>query len=342
MTIHNLVDKAFRFADRLVGKVFGSYISERQKLKDGTVKEHYGPRVHIHWQNLNDSKRRDAVPYEGRCWLWLRGFGDRRDNNIGFSWNFWRPRWLFSFSFGLKTGEEDVEVGIGLWPVSFHFHIDTLFGDRFNDWWKKKYRYGGRQFWLYSTIAQEIGGWVNVVFHLWEDPMEGGESKKGWRKITNFYLNFPDCVLSPIFGKLKYTDETLETKVINIPMPEGVYQGDAKLSRTTWKRPRLPWVSITRHGAHVDIPIGIPYEGKGENSWDIGEDGIFGIGTDKASYSALIARVVEHVLERRRKNDGNMDAKYPDPATRKFYFEKSRAEAAAKRLRGEDQEMCAE
>lgn len=146
MIIHNLVNKAFRFADRVVGRLFGSYVSERQKLQDGTVKEHYGPRAHLHWQNLNDNER----------------------------------------------------------------------------------------------------------------------------------------------GK----------------------------------------------------PKGVPYEGKGENSWDCGEDGIFGIGTDKPSYPALIARVVEHVLSQRKKRDGNMDAKYPDPAIRKASFEKRRAEAKAKRLRGEDQPMC--
>lgn len=328
MIIHRIVDKMFRIADRVVGKVFGSYVSERQKLKDGTVKDHYSPRVHIHWQNLNDNKRGEpkGVPYEGRCWLWFRGFGKRRNNSVGFSWNLWRPHWLFSFSFGVKTDEEDVSVGVGVWPFSFHFHIACLFPRSFNDWWMKKYRYGGREFWFYSTLAEEAAGWFNVVFHLWEDPMGGGGCKKGWKRLTDFYLDFPDCILSPVFGKLKFTEETLETKVISIPMPEGVYQGDAKLSRATWKRPRLPWVSLMRHGAHVDIPIGIPYEGKSENSWDCGEDGVFGIGTDKASYPALIARVVEHVLDQRRKRDGNMDAKYPDPILRKLQFEKRMAE----------------
>lgn len=337
MIVHNLVNKAFRFADRAVGKLFGSYVSERQKLQDGTVKEHYGPRAHLHWQNLNDNERGKpkGVPYEGRCWLWFRGFGER-DRNIGFSWNFWHPHWLFNFHVAFKD-ESDVQFGLGLWPVSFHLSFENFFPRRFKDWWHAKYEYSGREVWIYATRDESITGGVNFCWNFWRDP-DGGSMKKTWREKI---VTFPDVILSPLFGRIKHSEETLEDKDITIPMPEGMYEGKAKLSRSTWKRPRLPFTSHVRHGAWVDIPIGIPYEGKGENSWDCGEDGIFGIGTDKPSYPALIARVVEHVLSQRKKRDGNMYAKYPDPALRKTEFEKRRAEAEVKRARGEDQPMSA-
>ena len=84
-----------------------------------------------------------------------------------------------------------------------------------------------------------------------------------------------------------------------IPMPEGVYHGTAKIERRTWKRPL--WFAFSRVSTTIDCPRGIPFAGKGENSWDCGDDGLFGWGAEGPSIEKAIARGVESVLESRRR-----------------------------------------
>jgi hypothetical protein len=55
----------------------------------------------------------------------------------------------------------------------------------------------------------------------------------------------------------------------------------------------------------VEIPGGIPFNGKGENSWDCGTDGLFGssfpIDVLEGSVSKCIGKVVENVMDSRFK-----------------------------------------
>lgn len=90
--------------------------------------------------------------------------------------------------------------------------------------------------------------------------------------IRGVSLNLPDAVL----GRTKYTAEELALVPCSVPMPEGVYPAVAKIERCTWKRPR--WFALVRTSAWLDIPKGIPHAGKGENSWDCGDDWLYGIG----------------------------------------------------------------
>jgi DNA (cytosine-5)-methyltransferase 1 len=85
-----------------------------------------------------------------------------------------------------------------------------------------------------------------------------------------------------------------------VPMPEGKYPAVAKVERCTWKRPR--WFGRTEIRAWLDIPKGIPHAGKGENSWDCGDDGLFGIGG--ASIDDAIENARRSVL-RSRERYGN-------------------------------------
>lgn len=59
------------------------------------------------------------------------------------------------------------------------------------------------------------------------------------------------------------------------------------------------WFKRTGQEVTLNIPKGIPFAGKGENSWDCGDDGLFGIGGD--SIDDAIRRAQEAVTERRRR-----------------------------------------
>ena len=238
----------------------------------------------FHWQNLNDRlgsphHPRKGWPVNGRCWL---HWGER--SVAHFEWNLWSR--FCGVSIG-RGEEEDLQCHLAFPPFSFWFGIALG--------WRSR---------TPKQVEVCIHDWA-VWWRLWRDPMGGWDrSVPKWRD-GNFDL--PDF----LFGRTKYSKVELEQKEVVIPMPEGPYQATAALERCTWKRPR--WFAKTRDSVWMTIHgNGIPHQGKGENFWDCGEDGLCGIGGD--SYEHAIARAVESVLESRKKYDGNLLAQYPNPA----------------------------
>jgi hypothetical protein len=137
----------------------------------------------------------------------------------------------------------------------------------------------------------------SIWFHVFSNPTESSSSDPWYRKTHCF--NPADFFL----GRHKYTNEITGTEEVEIPMPEGVYKGIAKFETTTWKRPRWPWPRI-RKGVWIDVKDGVPFPGKGENSWDCGMDGLHGAGVDNESVGRAIGHFVGCVLEYRRRYGG--------------------------------------
>ena len=82
-------------------------------------------------------------------------------------------------------------------------------------------------------------------------------------------------------------------------MPEGAYKATVEMFWGIWKRPR--WVAKKILRANVEIPSGIPKNGKGENSWDCGEDATFGITMPAKNVENAIGKTVESCLRDRKK-----------------------------------------
>ena len=93
------------------------------------------------------------------------------------------------------------------------------------------------------------------------------------------------------------------------------YRAALKLEECEWKRPRWPW-PVRRRTASIDVPKGIPHQGKGENSYDCGEDATFGLGCEAWTVDEAISKMVASVLKSRAKYDGNALAKYPPASVR--------------------------
>lgn len=143
---------------------------------------------------------------------------------------------------------------------------------------------GLRSRWLYKVLEPLTkrkdqkythGRNIGISFHsgklwvsLWEDPMESRSKDPKWWHFTFDPMDM-------LFGKRQYTEKVLQEGEVNIDMPEGVYKASFKRFISYWKRPRLPFVQRL-HRMSFDIPVGIPFEGKGENSWDMGMDATFG------------------------------------------------------------------
>jgi len=97
-----------------------------------------------------------------------------------------------------------------------------------------------------------------------------------------------------------------------IPMPEGVYQAAWEKSR--YERRHVRWPGTWRDRftlkdepalvAINEIPGGIPHWGKGENSYDCGMDGSFGISGPFRTLEAAIGAAVESSLRDRNRYGG--------------------------------------
>lgn len=249
-------------------------------------------RIHFHSQNLNEDKRGNPrfFAFEGRAWL--RAFGRHLTR---FEWALFK-RWQFALS--LEAGGEDGgltwHIAVPWCSLWFNHLIPTRF---------KTFGFSDRV--LFDICTHDWALW----WQFGGDRMRWDSKTPKWK---NGCFHFDDFFL----GKQKYTNEkTGEPKDIMVPMPEGEYLTKMQLETSTWRRPRWPFPKVMV-GYKINIPRGIPHQGKGENSWDCGEDGLFGCYSEGESIREAIAKVQTLVLKDRKRYDGNMMAKYPDPATR--------------------------
>jgi len=284
-----------RKVNRLLSKVWGEDARRNQKVR-------------FHSQNLNEDKDGNVKgwPIEGRWWLYVN---DRTVHR--FSWHLW----THFCGLGIRSDSEDGGLTlyaalppVALWvtlPIPVQKWLQTDFWAKWNE------RCGGHKG-SHRYTSFKI---ADVSIHDWSVYWSFLQFDWGWsHKMPKWMcgsLNIPDTVL----GKQNYKSEIIETKDVQVPMPEGCYPAKAKLEKATRSRPR--WFTKETLSIWLDIPGGIPHQGKGENSYDCGQDGLFGCGVESASYEAAIAHAVEISLRGRRKYDGDMAAVYPNPSIRK-------------------------
>ena len=220
--------------------------------------------MRFHWQNLNDT----PMGRKGSPWKHMRfWFG-----KLGVEWLFWSK----SFHLGFSVGG-DHTWAIGFCPVIFSLWV------RWDRTRSLSEEHDCNIYWLHYSL------WI----HLWCDPM-GSNSKDPWWK-RSIVFHFDDIV----FGKAQYSTQALKIVETFIPMPEGSYPATVTMELATWKRPR--WFTKTLLCGNVEIPEGIPVEGKGENAWDCGEDAVYGYSVLAPSVEDAIAAVVRSVLHDRQR-----------------------------------------
>lgn len=135
----------------------------------------------------------------------------------------------------------------------------------------------------------------SIWWKLWASNMDWNYKVPKWRDSCFHILDF-------LFGKNKYNREIIEERDVLIPMPEGNYEAHIKLCKDTWKRP----IGFTKTILRIDaqIPKGIPHAGKGENSWDCGDDATFGMCCQAKSIAEGIGEIVKNSIKTRIKYGG--------------------------------------
>ena len=155
--------------------------------------------------------------------------------------------------------------------------------------------------WLYKIRDRELK--VSIWFRNWSISLNLMSDETEWKKGGwKWYWD----IASILKGKSRVTKKILEERHIKIPMPEKSYQGHAILADWTWSYPR--WFPKTIRRCEIKVPEGLPHSGKGENSWDCGDDATFGITTGKVrSIAEAVGILVGNVLEDRVEYGGWKD-----------------------------------
>lgn len=130
------------------------------------------------------------------------------------------------------------------------------------------------------------------IEHPWIRQGEWRRNDPWWKK--QIVISVVDLLL----GKHRFSSTETELPDVFVPMPEGSYRAKAKLVQRRWMR-RFGWFRKMRDDYELSVDGGIPFAGKGENSWDCGDDGLWGCGG--TSVENAIAQGVESVLTDRRK-----------------------------------------
>ena len=245
--------------------------------------------MHFHSQNLNE-RRGGGTPgskfRHGRCWL---HFGER--SCLGMEWGFWRPR--LSVGVGLATHEEALAWHFCIGLVNLYFHLDYW---PLHRWLGEKTKRPDQKY----GNGREIGFSIfdgAVMIDLWNDPMETRckEDPKWWHT----YIVVKDVFL----GRADYSTRILKTSRVEVPMPEANYSATVKIEEATWKRPRWPW-PLRHIRAEITPDVPIPSPGKGENSWDCGEDATHSMTCAATNEQEAVAALVKSVLDDRYRHGG--------------------------------------
>lgn len=238
------------------------------------------------YQNLNDGEP-PRYWRHGRAWLRPSGeWWNRRTLRV--EWTI--PVGHCGWGVTLGGGDDGRNLGCTLaipFLATLYISVERFFSRRLFEW----------------NMDRGENRQIAVSFHdgaIWYSLWAGSSASwsrdypwcKWWRQ-GSFHF-------AALLGRQQYSCEVIKADIpVTIPMPEGVYRGTAKIERATWKRPL--WFAHTRISTTIDVPKGIPFQGKGENSWDCGDDGLFGWGADGKSVEKAIGHGVEIVLTNRRR-----------------------------------------
>lgn len=181
---------------------------------------------------------------------------------------------------GVGGDDRDIAVSLGLWFTTVVVTFERVFPRR---WYKAAYVWAKRRAAMSGGYAYEIdplgGRETGVAIHdgtvwwrLWASMDAWGA--KGWPWLGKGWM-FHWPVVAWLIGKSEYeTVETGEPEAVRVHMPEGDYAATVRIDRVRWNR--RWWKGRTWWRATIDVPGGIPHEGKGENAWDCGEVATYG------------------------------------------------------------------
>lgn len=236
--------------------------------------------MRLSWQNLTDGKRAGIV--HGRAWLWFSG---ERGRCARLEWS--HSRHPSSLALEVTTGggdsDGDLHLHVGLVFASYWFTLVGFLRARRHE----------------RTTGASLRGDRLAVQWRCDDSSWNSKTGPAAGKEWKVYL------LDRLLGRVQYREGESLVYRLYVPMPEGGYHGQVTMRADSWKRPL--WFRRTVRRAHVEMDEGqqIPIPGKGENSWDQGEDGIFGSTFPCESFADVERHMIESAMRTRRRHGGD-------------------------------------
>ena len=239
--------------------------------------------MRFHWQDLNDTPIK-KFGWHGRAW-----FG-----RLSVEWSIPTTHWLFEV--GVNGGDANRDLTACVGCGAFYLHIALRAWHFPFGYWTD---YKGEKMFIHQERTFRLSWFSGTLyFQPWHEPMGATGGGCGW--LQNGWRVAPMDVL---FGRPVYSETLLESGETLIPMPEGCYVATYKLFISTWRRVRWPFPAHLKR-ISIDVPKGIPHEGKGENSYDCGEDATYGTTCSAAHLEDGIGQLVGSVLRDRKRYGG--------------------------------------
>lgn len=160
-----------------------------------------------------------------------------------------------------------------------------------------------------------VGSWVELLLGFddsadnmgdyYRRARERGEDVS-WSRLATWRglrLKFAPRVRDRVFGSFTRLSEDVLQKDVPcvVAMPEGNYAATATVTREVRGRKRWKPGQSTIVSTWVEIPNGVPFPGKGENSWDCDDDAIYGSGESGESIGAACGKVSASVMRYRER-----------------------------------------
>lgn len=237
--------------------------------------------MRFNYQDLNELTPKKYLKH-GRCWL----------GPFRAEWAI--PSRTFMLKFELGTHDEAFQFSLGCGLFTLYLAYDNYKLSNFiqHKTKRKKAKYGNGR--VIGVAIHDGSIWID----LWNDPMEwSSEDPKWWTTTIH--------VIDILLGKPKYSRRVLESRDVDIPMPERSYKAKAQLCLDSWSRSR--WFSKSIKTINVDLEEPIPFQGKGENSWDCGVDGTSSYSGPAKSIPDGVGNLVGSVLSTRIRYGGWCD-----------------------------------
>lgn len=149
---------------------------------------------------------------------------------------------------------------------------------------------------------------IELSMHDWTLWWSFLQPQNSWSNTDPKWAHCSFNVLDFLLGKRQHERTQVHPPVeVLVSLPEGNYPVVMELERRRWWRARWPFWPCKTERVSWDVKIenGIPFSGKGENSWDCGEDGLYGTGvswddhrTPYEAGTAIAAIVLAYRTER--------------------------------------------
>jgi hypothetical protein len=250
--------------------------------------------MHWHSQNLKKEDREKGYLFHGRGWL---NFGEARSwMTLGFEWSC--PSYMKNLGFEVDLNHYgDTAIGgrISLVLFTFYWSVEnrTLYNllEKITKRRDDTYTNG-------RTIGFDISP-HSISVSLWYDPMESQGSDPWW---WHGYWDTQRLLK----GKAHYSEQELREDECMIIMPERSYPARFKIYIARWEYPR--WFTQTKEMIEFKMVEGIPIPGKGENSWDCGDDAVMGTTKEhRGSLRDAMNEVAMDAMKTRIRHGGSMN-----------------------------------